>query len=236
MEDLDKKKAKIMQDARAEALSIIENAKKQSQEVLREVREIKASDSYNELVKKAEKVKNALKDESDKILAGAKKAQINRKPLKNVKLGETVHVVSLNADAQVLTMPDKKGALTVQAGIMKIKTNLSDLTRAESSKEEKKKSKAISTAFKVDKQTTATLETDVRGMTLDEAILVVDKFIDDAYLTGLHEVTVIHGKGTGVLRTGISDFLRNHPTVKSYRAGRFGEGEMGVPVITLKDK
>ncbi len=235
MDELEKKKAKIMQDARAEALSIIESAKKQSQEVLKEVREIKASESYNELVKKAEKAKNALKSESDKIMSGANKEQVKRKPLKNVKLGETVHIVSMNADAQVLTMPDKKGVLTVQAGIMKIKTNLSDLTRSEA-KEEKKKSKQISTAFKIDKKTTASLETDVRGMTLDEAILVVDKFIDDAYLTGLHEVTIIHGKGTGVLRSGIAEFLRQHPTVKSYRAGRFGEGEMGVTVVTLKDK
>ncbi len=236
LDELEKKKAKIMKDARAEALAIIESAKKQSQEVLKEVREIRASQSYNELVKKAEKVKNALKSESDKILSGAGKEQVKRKPLKNVKLGETVHVVSLNADAQVITMPDKKGALTVQAGIMKIKTNLDDLTRADSSKEEKKKAKTIQTAFKVDKKTTAALQTDVRGMTLDEAILVVDKFIDDAYLTGLHEVTIIHGKGTGVLRSGIADFLRTHPTVKAYRPGRFGEGEMGVTVVTLKDK
>lgn len=236
MEDLEKKKAKILKDARAEALSIIENAKKQSQDVLREVREIKASESYNELVKKAEKVKNALKAESDKLIADAGNEQVKRKPLKNVRLGETVHVVSLNADAQVLTMPDKKGALTVQAGIMKIKTNLSDLSRIDSKNEEKKKSKTISAAFKTDKKTTASLETDVRGMTLDEAILVVDKFIDDSYLSGLHEVTIIHGKGTGVLRSGIADFLRTHPTVKSYRAGRFGEGEMGVTVVTLKDK
>lgn len=236
LDDLEKKKAKMMQDARAEALAIIESAKKQSQEVLKEVRDIKASESYNELVKKAQKAKDALKGESDKILSGANNQMINRKPLKNVKLGETVHVVSLNADAQVLTEPDKKGNLTVQAGIMKIKTNLSDLTRSDAAKEEKKKSKAISTAFKIDKKTTAALETDVRGMTLDEALLVVDKFIDDAYLTGLSEVTIIHGKGTGVLRSGISEFLRKHPTVKSYRAGRFGEGEMGVTVVTLKDK
>jgi len=110
------------------------------------------------------------------------------------------------------------------------------LKKADNEKEEKKKSKMISTAFKTDKKTTASLQTDVRGMTLDEAILVVDKFIDDSYISGLHEVTVIHGKGTGVLRAGISDFLRKHPTVKEYRAGRFGEGETGVTVITLKDK
>ena len=73
-------------------------------------------------------------------------------------------------------------------------------------------------------------------MTLDEAIMIVDKFIDDSYISGLHEVTVIHGKGTGILRQGIGDFLRKHPTVKSYRAGRYGEGEAGVTVVTLKDR
>ena len=140
--------------------------------------------------------------------------QTKRKPLKNVKLGENVHIVSMGVDAEVITMPDNKGNLSVQAGIMKIKTNLSDLTRADNTKEEKKKQKMVTTAFKTDKKTTASLETDVRGMTLDEAILVVDKFIDDSYISGLHEVTIIHGKGTGVLRSGISDFLRRHPTVK----------------------
>ena len=236
MEELEKKKAKIMQDARAEALAIVESAKKQSQEVLKEIREIKASESYNEFVKKTEKMRNALKSESDKIMSGAGKEQVKRKPLKNVRLGEAVHIVSMGVDAEVLTMPDNKGALTVQAGIVKIKTNLNDLTRADNEKEEKKKQKMITTAFKTDKKTTASLETDVRGMTLDEAILVVDKFIDDSYISGLHEVTIIHGKGTGVLRSGISDFLRRHPTVKEYRAGRFGEGETGVTVVTLKDR
>ena len=236
MEDLEKKKAKIMQDARAEAIAIIESAKKQSAEVLKEIRDIKATESYKDLVEKTQKAREALNAESDKIMSGAGKEQIKRKPLKNVKLGETVHIVSMGVDAEVITIPDNKGALTVQAGIMKIKTNISDLTRADNAKEEKKKQKMITTAFKTDKKTTASLETDVRGMTLDEAILVVDKFIDDSYISGLHEVTIIHGKGTGVLRAGISEFLRKHPTVKQYRAGRFGEGEMGVTVVTLKDK
>ncbi len=235
-EDLDKKKAKILADARAEAMAIIENAKKQSQEVLKEIREIKASESYSDLVKKTEKMKQTLKNEADKLISDAEKNKITRKPLKNVKLGETVHVVSLGTDAQVLSLPDKKGALTVQAGIMKIKTNLTDLTRSDNREEVKKKEKMIAATFKADKKTTASLETDVRGMTLDEAIMIVDKFIDDSYISGLHEVTVIHGKGTGILRQGIGDFLRKHPTVKSYRAGRYGEGEAGVTVVTLKDR
>ncbi len=80
------------------------------------------------------------------------------------------------------------------------------------------------------------MEKDVRGLMLEEAISVVDKFLDDCYLSSLHEVTIIHGKGTGVLRAGIGDFLRHHPCVKSYRPGRYGEGEAGVTVVTLKDK
>ena len=120
---------------------------------------------------------------------------------------------------------------------MKIKTNLSDLTSGKEQVQDKKtQGKTISATFKASKQASASMEKDVRGLTLDEAILEVDKFLDDCYLSSLHEVTIIHGKGTGVLRAGIGEFLRRHPCVDSYRAGRYGEGEMGVTVVTLKDK
>ncbi len=236
IEKLEQKKADLLKQARAEAFSIVENAKKESQTALKELRDIKNSAVFREAMEKAEKAKNALNRESDKLSKGAGVERPKVKTLKSVKLGQSVHIVSLNTEATVLTMPDKKGALFVQAGIMKIKSNLNDLTKAESEKEEKSKSKVIAASFKTAKVSNASMETDVRGMTLDEAILVVDKFLDDCYLSSLHEVTIIHGKGTGVLRSGISDFLRTHPIVKSYRAGRYGEGEMGVTVVTLKDK
>jgi DNA mismatch repair protein MutS2 len=82
----------------------------------------------------------------------------------------------------------------------------------------------------------AGMEIDVRGMTLDEAVLEVDKYLDDAFLSGLTEVFIIHGKGTGVLRAGIKDFLRTHSHVEEYRLGRYGEGESGVTIVTLKQK
>ncbi len=235
-ERLEANKAKILQEARAEALAILESAKEQSQELMRELREIKSSAAYKEAMEKSERAKELLRKEAEKLKEQAASGKPKVRTLKNVKLGETVHVVSMNLDASVLSEPDKKGNLFVQAGIMKIKTNLNDLTKAAPQKEKKTTPKTNTASFKTSKQTTATMETDVRGMTLDEAILVVDKFIDDCYLASLHEVTIIHGKGTGVLRQGIGEFLRRHPTVSSYRAGRYGEGEAGVTVVTLKDK
>lgn len=237
LDRLEEKKAKLMQQARADAMAIVESAKKQSQEALREFRELKNTTAYREAMEKAEKAKDALRRESEKITQGAGKDRPRVKTLKKVKLGETVHIVSLDTDASVLTLPDKKGALFVQAGIMKIKTNLSDLTSGKEQVQDKKmQGKTISATFKASKQAGASMEKDVRGLTLDEAILEVDKFLDDCYLSSLHEVTIIHGKGTGVLRAGIGEFLRRHPCVDSYRAGRYGEGETGVTVVTLKDK
>ena len=237
LDRLEEKKAKLTQQARADAMAIVESAKKQSQEALREFRELKNTTAYREAMEKAEKAKDALRRESEKITQGAGKDRPRVKTLKKVKLGETVHIVSLDTDASVLTLPDKKGALFVQAGIMKIKTNLSDLTSGKEQVHDKKtQGKTISATFKASKQASASMEKDVRGLTLDEAILEVDKFLDDCYLSSLHEVTIIHGKGTGVLRAGIGEFLRRHPCVDSYRAGRYGEGEMGVTVVTLKDK
>lgn len=237
MEKLEEKKAKLMADARAEAMAIVESAKKQFQEAMKELRDIKNTAVYRVALEKAEKAREALRKESEKIAEHASQNKPKIKPLKNVKLGETVHIVSMGTDASVLSLPDKKGALFVQAGIMKIKTNLNDLTRTKKTTEEKKSSsKSIAASFKASRQEGASMEKDVRGLMLEEAISVVDKFLDDCYISSLHEVTIIHGKGTGVLRAGIGDFLRHHPCVKSYRPGRYGEGEAGVTVVTLKDK
>ena len=236
MDKLEEKKAKLMQQARAEALSIVESAKKQAQEVTKELRAIQSSAVYREAMEKSMRAKELLQQESRKITKGAAKDQPKVKTLKSVTLGQMVHIVSMDTDASVLSLPDKKGTLFVQAGIMKIKTNLNDLTAGVAPVPSKSTPKTVAATFQTDKKKTASMETDVRGMTLDEATLVVDKFLDDCYLSGLHEVTIIHGKGTGVLRSGISEFLRRHPIVKSYRPGKYGEGEMGVTVVTLKDK
>jgi DNA mismatch repair protein MutS2 len=127
-------------------------------------------------------------------------------------------------------LPDSKGEVQIQAGIMKLKAHLSQLKIVEPPKE-----KGVRVMSKTQAMArTVSMEVDVRGMALDEALPAVDTYLDEATLAGLHEVSVIHGKGTGVLRTGIQRHLKRHMHVKSFRDGVYGEGEQGVTVVTLK--
>ena len=125
---------------------------------------------------------------------------------------------------------DARGEVQVQAGILKLKVHVSQLQRERT--EQKPMARVHSDVDMATRQ--VGLECDLRGLSLEEAIDTADKYLDDALLCGLHEVFLIHGKGTGTLRAGVQEYLRKHPRVKSFRAGRYGEGEDGVTVVTLK--
>ncbi|MBR5157237.1 MAG: endonuclease MutS2 [Clostridia bacterium] len=233
-EEMEQKRAKLLQEARTEAMRIIESAKEESQKIIREIRAIRDSAPIKDAMQQAEQARAALREQSEKLQDrnGGVKNQ-NRKPLKNVKPGDLVIIVSLDQQATVLSMPDKSGKVQVQAGIMKMKIPLTDL--AADKEQTKEQNKTISThRVASGKVKTAKTEIDVRGMMLEEALLVVDKYLDEAIMSSLHTVTIIHGKGTGVLRSGIGEYLKRHPLVSEYRAGRYGEGEMGVTVVTFK--
>ncbi len=148
-----------------------------------------------------------------------------------MKEGQDVFVPSLNQKAIVISKPDSKGEVLVQAGIMKISVKLSDLRASKETKEavKKKGGREISLNLK-----SVASSVDLRGMDSEEALFTTDKYLDEAYLAGLNEVTIIHGKGTGVLRNSISDMLKRHPHVKKYRLGEYGEGGTGVTVAELK--
>ena len=138
----------------------------------------------------------------------------------------------MNQVGNVLTLPDKKGDLTVQVGILKIKTNISHLAPA---KAEKKKKTPQSYIIGEPRSLSAVKpELDIRGETVDDALILTDKYLDDAALSHFETVTIIHGKGTGALRSAITDMLRHHPHAKSFRSGRYGEGEAGVTVVEIK--
>ena len=140
-----------------------------------------------------------------------------------------MHIVSLDADGVVQTLPDAKGMVGIQAGIMALNIHYSDLEQKQKSKQ-----KAVRTSRITLTQKSVPLFINLHGYTVEEAIVEVDKYLDDAFLAGIKEVSIIHGKGTGALRSGIQQYLRRHPHVQSFRLGKYGEGETGVTIVTLK--
>jgi DNA mismatch repair protein MutS2 len=151
-------------------------------------------------------------------------------PPEDLKPGDTVQVVHLNTKGTVLDKPNARGEVTVQAGALRLKAQVSQLRRL-------KEDRPAATRTRTDVDITARAvrrELDLRGMALDEALPEVDKFLDDAVLAALGEVSIIHGKGTGALRTGVQSHLKRHPHVDTYRLGKYGEGESGVTVVTLR--
>lgn len=169
------------------------------------------------------------KREADLAEPLEKKSQDPGAAPKQVRPGETVRILSLDQRATVLSPADAKGDVQVQAGIMKLTVKLKDLRLIQDTAPTKGVGKV-----QLDTQRQGGLELDVRGKLVDEAILEVDRYIDNCLMSGLDQVSIIHGKGTGALRAGIQDYLKRDKRVKSYRMGAYGEGDAGVTVVTLK--
>ena len=146
-------------------------------------------------------------------------------------------ISDINKKAEVVSLPDKSGKLTVIAGIMKLQTDIENIRLVENSvtvnNRKPAKHKAIS-GIKSRAERTAQTEIDLRCMACDEAVIELERFIDSAVLSGIETVHIIHGKGTGVLRKGVQASLKTNKNVKSFRLGVFGEGESGVTIATLK--
>lgn len=226
-------KARILDEARREAKIIVMDAKDEANEVIRDLEKLRSShkEDLDENIRKSrERLKNKEESLDKKMEKVSDVRKLRRQAPKNLKPGDTVRIISMNQEASVVKAPDKDGMVRVEAGIFKMDIHASNLEKIE----EKKEATRVRAAGFTSKARTATTELDVRGQTLDEAIMNVDKFIDDCCLGGVGTVTIIHGKGTGVLRKGIQDMLKRHKHIKSVRNGTFGEGEMGVTVAELK--
>ena len=225
---MEEKKDAATRKAKEEARLIVERARRDSEAILYELKRMKKAGTVQDHEVNA--LKKQLDDQISGLSVGLKKAPATMaEPPKTVKPGDLVMITHLNTQGTVLTAPDSKGDVQLQAGIMKTKANLSQLRLLEKPKEQKKSSVQVSTGDRA-----VRLSCDVRGMALDEAIEEVEQYLDEAFMAGLHEVTIVHGKGTGVLREGIQKHLKNYPGVASFRRGKYGEGEEGVTVVTLK--
>ena len=239
---LKENKARVMEEAHREAKVLIMEAKEEANKIIRDLERmriegIKTADLDEKVSKSREKLKKK-EDNIDRAISRADKPKKTfRELVKNLKVGETVRIISVGETATVLK-EQKKGDETVrvQAGIIKMDVHITDLERVKdnSTKELADKYVASTRSSFASKTKDVSTEIDVRGQMLEEAIMNVEKFLDDCYLAGLSPVSVIHGKGTGVLRKGIGEMLRKHKYVKSHRMGRYGEGETGVTIVELK--
>ena len=233
---LEDQRDRAIKKAKDEAKRIIENTRRESEAMISELRAMKKAGGAQE--HEIQRVKKKMEQAQEAL---AEKKEVGGEIPKTVKPGDMVHIASMDVDATVVTEPDAKGYVQLKVGMMKMRAQLSDLRTLTSTqqmikKEQKKlERKRSMREQRVDITMRAVRqELDVRGMALDEALPEVQKFLDDAMLSSLGEVSIIHGNGMGVLRAGIQDCLRRHPSVRSFRLGRYGEGETGVTIVSLK--
>lgn len=225
---------KIIQKAKEEARSILKQAKEEADGIVKELRSISA-EIEKDRSRRIQEAQEKLKEKLNKIEAEVSDNIFNvksNKPPKDLKVGETVEVLTFNQMGTVLEEPDENGNVKVQVGIMKINAHISTLRRGE--KEEEAQILGSIKSIMGSKAKDVKPEIDLRGKNLDEAFLELDKYLDDVYIAGMKEISIIHGKGTGVLRDGIQGYLKSHRNVKSFRLGKYGEGGDGVTIVEMK--
>ncbi|QTH44342.1 endonuclease MutS2 [Cohnella sp. LGH] len=226
---LQEQKAKLLEAAREEARQQVAKAKREAEEIIADLRRLAleegASVKEHKLIEAKKRLEEAVPDPVSRPTR-----QGGAKPSKIVA-GDEVKVHSLNGQKGHVVELVGSGEAVVQLGILKMKVSLSDLEPMRSASSAKTPAQA--TTVKRSRDENIRTELDLRGMALDEALMEVDRFLDEAFLGNLGQVYIIHGKGTGALRSGIQDFLRRHTHVKSYRLGQFGEGGAGVSVAEL---
>ena len=237
-EKIDQAKDKILRDANEKARAILQEAKDVADETIRDFNKAGASADIKELEKKRQKVRDKINEKNGKLALGNnQKKPANQKTVdpKKLKKGDSVKIISMNLKGIVNTLPDARGNLFVQCGIMRMQTNVNDLVPV---KEETITAPALQRTntgkLKMSKSFSVSSEINLLGCTVDEAIAKLDKYLDDAYLAHLPSVRVVHGKGTGALRSAVQSHLKRLKYVKEYRLGEYGEGDAGVTIVTFK--
>ena len=237
-EKIDQAKDKILRDANEKARAILQEAKDVADETIRDFNKAGASADIKELEKKRQKVRDKINEKNGKLALGnTQKKPADQKTVdpKKLKKGDSVKIISMNLKGIVNTLPDARGNLFVQCGIMRMQTNVNDLVPV---KEETITAPALqrtnTSKLKMSKSFSVSSEINLLGCTVDEAIAKLDKYLDDAYLAHLPSVRVVHGKGTGALRNAVQSHLKRLKYVKEYRLGEYGEGDAGVTIVTFK--
>ena len=225
---------KIMQKAREEARDVIDETKAYADDIIRDLKKLERLSS-KERARQIEKMQRGLREKSDQYAKddSAFLRKTSDEIIHDLKLGEEVEIVTMGQRGYVASLPDNQNKVVVEVGILKINTDIKTLRRVES-KEHKDRNASAAGVYRSKAQDYIPSEIDIRGKNIEEGMMEVGKFLDDALIVDLKTVEIIHGKGTGVLRKGIQDYLKKHPHVKSFRDGSFSEGGMGVTIVKLK--
>lgn len=236
-ENISKQKEDILRKAKEEAHRILSEAKDVADKTIRDFNKFgKENININKMEEERRKIREQMnKTESGMQMKANTNTQKRHKP-GDFHIGDSVHVISMNLKGSVLTLPDAKNMVMVQMGILQSKLPISDLEIIpdESTQVKLKNQRTGAGKIKMSKSSSVSAEINLLGMTVDEAICELDKYLDDAYIAHLEQVRIVHGKGTGALRSGIHQYLKRQKHIKEFRLGEFGEGDAGVTIATFK--
>lgn len=238
LKKLEEQKEKILANAREEAREMLKSAKEITEDTQKRLKDIDKMDSMAERHARLQESKRRIR-EADSLYRETIQVPENYKPvtIDKLKVGDRVKVLTLGQNGEILSLPDSKGNLFVQVGLLKAAVNVKNLMLIQEGIKQKKKTPPTKSKYGNLYKTKAqnvSLSINVRGKNLDDAVMDVDKYLDDAYMAGLKEVTVIHGRGEGILRNGLQNMFKKHKHVESFRKGAFNEGGDGVTVVKLK--
>lgn len=226
---LDDEKLKLREKAREEARASVRETRQEMEALIAELRKQKNLDA-KALERSIQGARDQMRVSEERLHEGLESSLRTDAPPKSVKQGDRVLLVKLNQEATVLKDSDGKQEVQVQSGVVKMMVKMTDIRLMEPEKK-----KTVSGArIQLEADRGDLLRLDIRGQLVDDAVIEVDRFIDNALISSISEFTIVHGKGTGALRSGVQNFLRTHPKVKSYRTGAYGEGDAGVTIVTLR--
>ncbi len=239
-EKIDNARDRILREAQEQAREILQEAKDFADDTIRSYQKAGPGASMKELEQTRDKLRNKITDKNEKLALKNKGTVTKKLKPDEIKLGDSVKILSMGLQGTVNSLPDHKGNLFVQCGIMRSQVNISDLILLEEETPAAKSGKGGFSGtqtgkLKMSKAFTISAEINLLGKTVDEALSELDKYLDDAYLAHLPSVRVVHGKGTGALRNAVQGHLKRTKYVKSYRLGEYGEGDAGVTIVTFKE-
>jgi len=233
---LEEKQENILNDAKRQAREIISEAREVSKEVQEDLRELSKIESLGERNKKFDADRKKIKDAAGRYREKFIK-EVNDNPVsvEDIKIGDRVKVMTLNENGEIISLPDDRGKVSVQVGPLKVRVDTGDLKLILEGKEARKRhaSASYGNMYRI-KAKSVPIQVDVRGQNLDEALVNVEKYLDDVFMAGVETVTIIHGRGEGILKKGIHDLLKKSRRVESFRKGGYNEGGDGVTIVTMK--